>query len=254
MWERDCEQLGPDDPETIAAECRHAKTFNSLGEYVRAEQLLKVAWDHAKRVLGDDHVDTVRAMAFYAEALAGLYREKQAEPLARQAWEWERRALGEDHPYTVEQLYQYTMLLYALKRDSEVESVVNDAVAAVRRTGRADTPFAQILYMQSSFRRRKGDLAGSIAPLHEAIELHRTAAPNDPFLGRDLYWMGDTLMKTGHPDQAEPFIRENCAYDRTHPNADGSISTLSRTLLDQCLAAQHKAPEPASPASRPSVR
>ena len=69
-----------------------------MGDYTKAEPLLRQAMETRRRVLGEDH-------SVYANSLnnlAGLYMEKgdypKAEPLYHRALEIKRRALGENHP------------------------------------------------------------------------------------------------------------------------------------------------------------
>jgi len=69
-----------------------------MGEYAKAEPLLRQALEIRKKALGEQHP----AYATSLNNLALLYRNMgeyaKAEPLFRQALELKKKALGEQHP------------------------------------------------------------------------------------------------------------------------------------------------------------
>ncbi|MEO5375383.1 MAG: tetratricopeptide repeat protein [Alphaproteobacteria bacterium] len=90
------------DPANEATARLHlAQAHDELGEYAKAEPLLKAALDHQTRTLGTGHPYTITTL----NSLAGLYRKQgrlaEAEATFNDTYERYRRTLGEKHPSTI---------------------------------------------------------------------------------------------------------------------------------------------------------
>jgi len=94
-------QLGPDNPDTLAAAGTVAVVLRELGRYDKARELTEDTLARHRRVRGEDHPHTLVS----ANNLAGQLRELGDLQAARELHEdtlaRRRRVLGDDHPDTL---------------------------------------------------------------------------------------------------------------------------------------------------------
>jgi non-specific serine/threonine protein kinase/serine/threonine-protein kinase len=157
------------------------------------------------------------------------------------------------------QRYQWDLKYASTSRPTPGNAALDAACKAIRtfaaapvaqhQSGRAlAVLFADLLFSGGDFLRQTGNIAAAVPLLQEAVDLLRTAAPDDPHRGRDLYWLGNCLLATGRPAQAEIVFRENYVYDLTTTGSELPVVSGSLQGLLASLLAQGK------PADAPAIR
>jgi tetratricopeptide (TPR) repeat protein len=96
------ETLGPDQPETLAAQEALADFLNrSLFRPEESEPLAKQTWEARARVLGPEHPDTLDSLDTYAIALHLAGRKREALDLNQRCLEARIKKLGREHKQTL---------------------------------------------------------------------------------------------------------------------------------------------------------
>jgi len=105
-----------------------AVLYQNMGDYAKAEPLLRQALEITKRALGEHHPNYAQSL----NNLAGLYDTKgdyaKAEPLYRRALEIRKRALGEDHPDTLNTMNNLAATYLMAQRCVEAEMTARECL------------------------------------------------------------------------------------------------------------------------------
>jgi non-specific serine/threonine protein kinase/serine/threonine-protein kinase len=214
-----------DDQPLLRAEIQQtlAHILNQLGRPDLAEIQAQAAWSERRKMLGNSNPATILALDEYCAALARQDRWEVLEPLIRQEWEEFRQAEGDDGPNAIVALTDYAWTLVQLGRWPAARAVLSDALANDRGAGRARTEgFAKLSAQVGETLRQYGDWSAAIAPLREATNILRTAAPASPDRGDDLFWLGMCLMAADRSAESHAVFVEKCDFDQrysssTHP-------------------------------------
>jgi TolA-binding protein len=92
--------LGPDHPETSGSRLGEALALIRLGEYQRAEQLLRGVIQSFTRTLGADHWRTANAEIYLGTALTQMRRYKEASTMLAHSEQALLATLGPEHART----------------------------------------------------------------------------------------------------------------------------------------------------------
>jgi non-specific serine/threonine protein kinase/serine/threonine-protein kinase len=107
--------------------------YRELGQYDKAEPLLKEAVERRRELLGQSDPDTLTSMS----ALASLYKDQgryeDAEPLFLETLDARRRVLGEQDETTLTSMNDLAGLYWKQGRYDEAEALYVDTLAAQRR-------------------------------------------------------------------------------------------------------------------------
>jgi hypothetical protein len=100
LYQKWADQLGPDDPWTLAAAQAAGTALWKLGRHDEAAQFDEDTLARRRRVLGADHPQTLMSANTMTVILRGLDQNEAARDLGEDTLARRRRVLGEDHPDT----------------------------------------------------------------------------------------------------------------------------------------------------------
>ena len=101
LYQHRRDQLGHDDPDTLAAATTLATVLRELGRYGKARELDEDTLARYRRIFGEDHPDTLTSASNLAVDLTALGEDQAARELDEDTLARRRRILGEDHPDTL---------------------------------------------------------------------------------------------------------------------------------------------------------
>ena len=279
---------GADSPAVAGAKLNYSNLLAAMGRHSEAVVVIKDVFDMERRMLGDDHPDTLKALHNYGDALHGVNRFAESADVLKRAWYGERQVLGESHLETTNTAVDYCNTLVHLGRDAEAADVMKQLWEAYRRDRGDDDPMtrarrhdyattmrqlgrpvdlppatqptltssgaAHTLFNQAVYLAQCGDTEDALPMVRCAADFYRRSAPDDAGRGPALYYLGSALAGEHQWADAEAVLRENWAFDQSHPAPDREPGTVpgSLKLLNRCLKAEGKPAEPTTgPATRP---
>ena len=123
------------DQPLVEAAIRHTigQTYQTLGDYGKAQQHHERAWELAERHLGKHHSYTLVSMTNVAHAMAGQGRYVEAEELHQKVLEIRRRVAGPEHPDTLESMRGLANAIADQGRHEEAERRHRDVLKIQRR-------------------------------------------------------------------------------------------------------------------------
>ncbi len=140
LCERCATALGAKHPGTAGSLNNLAALYGALGDYGRAEPLLKRALAIKEQVLGADHPHTATSLNNLAVLYVALGDYGRAEPLYQRALAMRERVLGANHPGTAGSLNNLAGLYYALGDYGRAEPLYQRALAIHEQVLGADHP------------------------------------------------------------------------------------------------------------------
>ncbi len=224
----------------IAASIHHAlgEAYGELGVFDAAERHLSAAVDLRHAAAGADSPDAVHSELSVASLLARRERLPEAQAALVTAITRARLILGLDDPELYAGLNNLGVVLAGLDRPDEALDVLSEALAGRRRLHAPDRQILETLNNLAQARDQKGDAAGSLVLLREALAVAE-ASPDGSrmtLLGLQNN-IGATLQDLGRNDEAEPYLRRAAALaedvlGRDHPGTLTIESNLAGLQAD----------------------
>jgi len=140
LYQKWADQLGPDDPWTLAAAQAAGTALWKLGRHDEAAQFDEDTLTRRRRVLGEDHPDTLVSANATAIILRQLGRTEAARELDEDTLARRRRVLGADHPQTLMSANTLTVILRGLDQNEAARDLGEDTLARRRRVLGEDHP------------------------------------------------------------------------------------------------------------------
>jgi CHAT domain-containing protein/Tfp pilus assembly protein PilF len=190
-----------------------ARLYGEMGDYARAEPMLREALLIRKNALGVDHPDYGTSL----NDLAELYRAKvdhaRAEPLFREALAITKKALGENDPAYAAFLYNQALLCSDVGDYKQAEPLLRQVLAIRKKAVGVDhrndvAPLSSLGALYQAM----GDYARAESMLREALAIRAKALGVDH---RDdaasLNDLAELYRAIGDPALAEPLFHEALA-------------------------------------------
>lgn len=205
--------LGPDHPDTLAAQQEMAYVLGGQGRHFEAHQLYRRVLAARERTLGPDHPDTLRCRHNLAYSLGRLGRLEEAYRMAADVAAARAGLLGPEHPDTLATRYEVAHTLGRLGRWPEALHAYREVADARERTLGPDHPDTL------AARYETGISLGRLGRSHEALALYRdlvdartrALGPDDPETLRARHGVGVNLGRLGRWEEALAEAREVCA-------------------------------------------
>jgi tetratricopeptide (TPR) repeat protein len=137
------DQLGPDDPATLAAARTVATILQGIGRSGEARDLDEDTLTRSRRVLGEDHRDTLQSASNLAADLRALGKYQAARELDENTLARSRQVLGEDHPNTLRYANNLAADLRELGEYQAARELDEDTLARRRHLLGEDHPATQ---------------------------------------------------------------------------------------------------------------
>jgi len=106
----------------------YGNVFLRMGDYIRAEEIIRESLEHGERLLPSDHIRLSYPLKGLADALRNQGRFDEALAYAERAYAL-RSALPDDNVDQIGARYTLGICLWHLNRKDEAESHLNDALA-----------------------------------------------------------------------------------------------------------------------------
>ncbi len=219
---------------------RLGNALYQLGDYDRAEPMLRENLAIAERMVGPEHPYTLTSL----NNLAAVLHEKGdlaiVEPLYRRVLETSERILGAEHPETLKGLNNLAGLLLQEGDFTASELLFRRALEGRERILSPEHPDTLMsLNNLAALLHQKGDLDAAEPLVRRALEVRgRVFGPEHPDTLASLNNLAGLLGKKGDLDAAEPLFRRALAgYERLlgpeHPDTLMSLNNLALLLLQK---------------------
>jgi len=242
-------------------------TYLNLGQYEKAEPLLRRAVDLRVEHLGPHHADTATAWGQLSRFYHIVGRYDEAVEAAHKGIEGQRIALGPNHPRLGERLNDLGFAHFFAGRPDEAEKPVREAIEIGR--AQADGPtsfFGESLQLLADILASQGKLDAAEPLASEALEIYRTTLGADnPTVDRARNTLSMIVMQQGDFDRAEKLLLEVVENTKRqlgekHPQVAASLENLGNVyfrserldrtvdMLNQAAAIRREALGPEDPA------
>jgi len=226
-WEIRREQLGEDDPNSLAVLRHLGRLYVMMGRYEEAKPYLTEAIERQSHIFGKEHPDTLQSMCDLAELYTYSGYFDKGQPLATEALEIGRRILGEEHPIVLRAMQCCLWQYISAGATEKAEPLALKGYEISRRLlgeEHEDTVFFMILL--SWVYGDQGRASEAIPIVREAMEI------SERILGED-HWktiqaassLGSLYAGQGRYHEAETLLTNSVEASR-RTMGDGHISTL----------------------------
>jgi len=214
--------------------------YLKLGQYPKAEPLLRQALEVRERTLGKEHPDTLGAINNLAVLLSDKGDYTAAEPLFRRVLEAQERTLGKEHPDTLGTVNNLALLLLNKGDYTAAEPLFRRALEArERRLGKEHPDTLTSINNLAALLSKKGDYT-AVEPLFRQVleaQERRLGKEHPETLGT-VNNLAALLSDKRDYAAAEPLYRRVLeARERTlgkqHPDTLGSVVNLAHLLCDR---------------------
>jgi len=214
-----------------------AKTYENLGLFSRAHELMERVVEDRRITLGPDHPKTLEAMSQMGWVLYREGREVEAERLTRTTIAAQSRVLGPDDPATLESKDHLVWILIRQAHYAEVEKLERELIAASSRKLGTENPrtlrfmdgLAVAYANQSRF-------AEAEAEYRTLLDLERRNLGADhPSTLATMVHLANMYQGQGNYEEAEKLYRETREIQQRilgpdHPDTARTMTTLANTL------------------------
>jgi serine/threonine protein kinase len=214
-----------------------ARTYENLGLFSRAHELMERVIEDRRRTLGPSHPKTLEAMSQMGWVLYREGREIEAERLTRATIDAQSRVLGPDDPATLESKDHLVWILIRQAHYAEVEKLENELIAASSRKLGPENPrtlrfmdgLAVAYASQSRFTEAETEY-------RKLLDLERRNLGADhPSTLTTMLHLAKMFLDQGNYEEAEKLYRETLQIQQRilgpdHPDTANTMTTLANTV------------------------
>jgi len=230
--------LGPDHPETLAAQEDLAWLWiGCLRKFDEGEKLSRETWQARARVLGRNDTNTLESKDSYGTALTSQKKYEEAEPIYREILAARERLLGPVHKSTLISLGNLAVCLTERSQFAEAEMKFKDVIARSESIKHPESPdllarrlgYGLTLFLQ-------GRDAEAISTLRDArSRALASCGPEHPATWHLQHALARVLTVAGRLDEAEKLARETLERRRaklpTHEGTGRTAMYLGHILV-----------------------
>ena len=208
--------------------------FRNLGDYDRAEPLLRKALDTRREHLGPEDPAVAESLTHLGSVLCLKGEVDAAEVLIQRAVDLRRSTLGNDHPDLSESLFEMARLRRDTGELEDAERLYREAIRIVEATTGDEAELTRLMTYLGVVLSERGDILGTEEMYREVLEIRRRRFGNDHALvGESLSDLGAILGMQGKYDEAEPMLREAIEVQRRvlepgHPAVVEGLNNLAQ--------------------------
>lgn len=238
------EAAGKDLPNEFTGKLYLAQAYDELGDYAKAEPLLKEAVDYQTRTLGTGHPYTITSLNSLGAVLRKEGRLAEAERTFADVHERYRKTLGEKHPSTIVAANNIGEIYEKEGLYDRAEPFLRLAFLDGRTTLGDDHPTTISAMNNLALLHESQGTFEKAEPLYKsAIAIYeRTVGPDHPNSVAVTNNLGYLYMLQEKPAEADPvFTKVLDTWTRTlgekHPNTLKALNNLARVKAMAGLAA-----------------
>jgi len=204
-----------------------------MGDYARAEPLLRHAAEIYKKAFGEDRAEYATSLNNLGELYRAMGVYARAAALLRRAMEIRKKAVGEDHPNYAISLNNLGSLYQDMGDYARAEPLLRRAAGNTKkRLGENDPAYAASLNNLGWLYKATGDGASAEPLLRRAAEIWKRALGEDnPHYAAGLSNLALLYMDMGVYGRAEPLLRgameiRKKALGEDHPDYATNLMNL----------------------------
>ena len=239
-WSLRQASLGPEHPETLAAQDHCGTIQLQLGKFTEAEANCSQAYETRQRILGDDHQDTLDSLNSLGALCLKQGKLFEAGKKFQKALDGRRRTFGNEHSETLRAIDNYGSALFLQGRYTEAETYLHESLATRRRVFGNDHPDTlHCMYEFGNLLDRQGKYSAAAALQREVLEIRqRVLGDEHPDTLSSMTAVGLSLERLGKPNEALAYVRKALETRRRilgnrHPSTLFSIHQVGFFLLNQ---------------------
>jgi serine/threonine protein kinase/Tfp pilus assembly protein PilF len=214
-----------------------AKTYENLGLYSRAHELMEQVVQDRRRTFGANHPKTLEAAAQMGWILYREGRDIEAEHLIRTTIDTQSRVLGPNDPSTLASKDQLARILLRQAHFAEAETLERELIATSSRDRGPEDPqtlrFMDGLAIAFSRQSRFGEAESEYRRL---LDLERRNLGGDhPDTLETMHNLATMYLDEGDYGKAETLYRDTLQIDQRilgpeHPDTANAMTTLANTI------------------------
>jgi serine/threonine protein kinase len=215
-------------------------TYWTLGEFSKAEPLLRRAWESRRDALGPQHHDTLNTMHSLALVLKDQGKLAEAATIQRQVLEARRRILGPEHSSTLTAMNTLVQVLLAQGKFAEAETMQRGVLEAQLRILGPDHPETLIATSNLALALQGQDKSTEAERIQRQVldAYRRVFGPEHPYTLISMNCLAGVLKAQGKFAEAETINRQVLEVQRRilgpeHVNTLISMDTLASVLEAQ---------------------
>ena len=216
------------------------RTYQRLGEYEKAQQLLEQALTSGRKAFGPQHTRVADTLDYLGRVLAERGDNAAAARTLEQTLAMRRSLLGAEHADVAITLSELGRVYQDQGLSDRAEPLHREALNIRRKLlGDNDKETAVSQSDLASVLRLNGDLTGAEQLLHLSLETNRkTRGEDHPNTSTNLHDLALIATVRGNPRAAELVLRQVLADQRKalgerHPIVATTLNTLSHVLTYQ---------------------
>jgi eukaryotic-like serine/threonine-protein kinase len=212
--------------------------YQKLGNFERADSLLRFALDERRRVLGPEHPDVAASLVALGSLRDSEAKYAEAERLIREGLAMSRRRLSPQDPMVLTATTALGQLLEDRGSYDEAISVLQDAVRLQSVTGESrDLAGSMTELANSHFYAGHYSISDSLNRRVLAMD-RRLYGERHPHVADDLINLGAIQLELGHFAEAERYDREALNitarwYGPSHQETASAMTILSRARVSE---------------------
>jgi serine/threonine protein kinase len=215
-----------------------AETYESLGLYSRAHDLMERVVEDRRRTLGPDNPKTLDAMTRMGWILYLEGRDAEAERSLRETIAIQTRVLGPDDPSTLIARDHLARILMRQAHYAEAEKIERDLIAISGRKPGSENP--QTLKFMGGLAialGRQSHFAEAVTEYRQLLDLERRNLGADhPDTLATMHNLANILSEQGNYDEAEKLYRETFQIEQRvlgpeHPDTANAMTTLANNTF-----------------------
>ena len=219
--------------ETLGSVCQN------LGEFDRADSLLRAALEKRKSVFGHDHAEVANSLVALGLLRADQAQFENAERLVRQGLAMARRHLPPEHPLVAKAMSALGRVLENRGEYDQAIKVLNEAVQVQSAPGGRTADLAVSLTDLANSHFYAGHYGASDSLNRRVLDMDRQLYGNrHPNVAEDLLNLAAIQVERAHYQEAERFNREaldiiRSWFGKDHPETASAMTLLARVLIDE---------------------
>ena len=212
--------------------------YQKLGNFSRADSLLRLALDERKRLLGPDHPDVAASLVALGSLRDSEAKYAEAERLIREGLAMSRRSLAPQDPAVLTATTALGQLLEDRGAYDQAITVLEDAVHLQAAAGETRDLAGSLTELANShFYAGHYETSDSLNRRVLAMD-RRLYGERHPHVADDLINLGAVQLELGHFAEAERYDREALDitaqwYGPNHQETASAMTILSRALVSE---------------------
>jgi CHAT domain-containing protein/Tfp pilus assembly protein PilF len=213
--------------------------YRKMGEYAKAEPLLKEALRIRQKVLGPEHRDTATNLNNLGLLFLTMGEYAKADPLFQEALRIRQKVLGPEHPNTATSLNNLALLYLDMGEYAKAEPFYQEALRIYRKVLGPEHPnTAQSLNNLASLYMDMGGYAKAEPLYQEALRIRqKVLGPEHPDTATSLNNLAALYHDMGEYAKAEPLYQEALriwqkVLGSEHPDTATSLNNLAALEFD----------------------